>query len=279
MDESRFGAKLRMARVRLGLRQVDVAEKAGTSRSTVSRAERGALGELSVALVERLADAVECWFDGDLRSRQGQIERLMSAGHAALGEAVIARIGSQPGWMTTAEVSFAFGREAGIIDVLAIHAATGRLVLIELKTTVYDVNEHLATIDRKRRLATRVAVERGWTPSGEVSVWLIVSDTRTNRRAVSRHRALIASQLPADGRSLRRSFSEPGQSVSGVAFWPDSRPVSIRHATAASGRVRKPREEPASGSRDGRCPDPVEIELDIVARRVLRGAEGASAAG
>jgi len=53
--------------------------------------------------------------------------------------------------------------------------------VIELKTAIADVNELLGTADRKRRLAAQVARERGWDPR-TVSQWLIVADTRTNRR-------------------------------------------------------------------------------------------------
>jgi transcriptional regulator with XRE-family HTH domain len=57
MDSLRFGLGIRALRRRRGLRQHDVAAAVGVSQSWVSRLERGALGEFSVGLVERIANA------------------------------------------------------------------------------------------------------------------------------------------------------------------------------------------------------------------------------
>jgi hypothetical protein len=71
-------------------------------------------------------------------------------------------IGRQPGWSVVAEVSFAIYGERGVVDLLAWHEATDSLVVIELKTAIVDIDEILGTLDRKRRLAVRIAAERGW---------------------------------------------------------------------------------------------------------------------
>ena len=59
-------------------------------------------------------------------------------------------------------MSFSIGRERGVIDSLAVHAASRASLVIELKTEIVDVNELIATFDRKARLAQRIATERGW---------------------------------------------------------------------------------------------------------------------
>ncbi|MEA2632936.1 MAG: hypothetical protein QOE66_3155, partial [Chloroflexota bacterium] len=69
-----------------------------------------------------------------------------------------------PGWILAPEVSFAIYGERRVIDILAWHPGRRALLLIELKTELVDMNELLGTLDRKRRLARRIAQERGWDP-------------------------------------------------------------------------------------------------------------------
>jgi hypothetical protein len=45
------------------------------------------------------------------------------------------------------------------------------LLVVEVKTAIVDVAELLGTLDGKRRLAVRVARERGWQPTA-TSSWL-----------------------------------------------------------------------------------------------------------
>ncbi len=59
---------------------------------------------------------------------------------------------------------------AASIDILAWHAASRSLLVIELKTELVDVQETVGTLDRKRRLAAQVAAERGWKPADRLVV-------------------------------------------------------------------------------------------------------------
>jgi len=59
--ESQIGRRVRAVRTELGLRQRDVAERAGLSAETVSRIERGVQG-VTFPNVARLADALEVPF-------------------------------------------------------------------------------------------------------------------------------------------------------------------------------------------------------------------------
>ncbi len=187
------------------------------------------------------------------RSAGGELDRVINARHAALGERVAAWIARRPGWVVVAEVSFAIYGERGVIDLLAWHAATGSLVVIELKTAIVDVDELIGTLDRKRRLAARIAASRGW-PARSVSAWLIVADSSTNRRRVADHRTLLTSALPRDGRSLAPLFLHPERGPeSGIAFWSNLPGVRVGHPIAAPQRVVRRREtarvrEPRSGA-------------------------------
>jgi hypothetical protein len=115
------------------------------------------------------------------------------------------------------------------------------LLVIELKTDIVDVNELLGTLDRKRRLAPKMAEDRGWD-AVSVSVWLVVRDCRTSRRRVAAHEAMLAGALPDDRRTLRRWLRDPVGRVACLTFWTDTHVAtgsqpnrSIRRVRASSG--------------------------------------------
>jgi transcriptional regulator with XRE-family HTH domain len=221
MDDQRLGSLIRAVRLRRRLRQIDVAAVAGVSRAAVSLIERGHVQELSLETVRRVATVVEVRVDVLGRWRGGSGDRLLSRGHSALAESFASFLSSRPGWTTEPEVSFSIYGERGIIDQLAWHAATCHLLVIELKTEFVDFNEMLGTLDRKVRLARTIAAGRGWHAS-QVSVWLIVVDTRTNRRHAAEHATLLRSRFRLDGRALRGWLLNPAEQVTGLAFWTDA---------------------------------------------------------
>jgi hypothetical protein len=90
--------------------------------------------------------------------------------------------------------------------------------VVELKTEIVDVNELLGTLDRKRRLAGAAAREFGWTPAS-VSVWLVVSAGRTNRRRIRAHRAMLANALPDDHSRVKRWLANPAGSLAALSSW------------------------------------------------------------
>jgi transcriptional regulator with XRE-family HTH domain len=219
MDDLRVGAASRAVRHRRRWRQEDVAVRDGVSASFVTLVERGHLDRVSLAALRRLAAVLDIRIDVVARWRGGELDRLLNARHAALHESVASRLLAIPRWQLALEVSFSLNGECGVIDMLAFHAASGCLLVIELKTAIVDVNELLGTLDRKRRLASRVAVERGWQATS-VSSWLIIEAGRTNRRSVASHQRMLHSALPADGRTMLAWLPDPHGSISALSFWP-----------------------------------------------------------
>src|SRR4029453_8739322 len=126
---------------------------------------------------------------------------------SGLHQLVPRHLADLPEWIAQPEVSFAFYAERGVIDILAWHPGRRALLVIELKTDIVDVNNLVGTGDRKGRLATQIASERGWIKRGEpppsVSIWVIVADGPTNRRRVRAHGAMLRTAFPTDGRSIR----------------------------------------------------------------------------
>ena len=236
MQDIQLGARFRATRIRLGLRQDDVAGRAGISDATVSRIERGHLETLSVRSIRAVAAVLEIRVDLVPRWRGGDLDRLVNARHARLAEIYVARLEQLGAWSVRPEVSFAVYAERGVIDLLAWHSARRALLVIELKTDIVDVGELLGTLDRKGRLARRVAADLGWQ-AGSVSVALIVADGRTNRRRLDAHRAVFRAALPDDGRRLRGWLADPVGRVAAIAFVSDRHPGSLRTAMSTPRRV------------------------------------------
>ena len=132
------------------------------------------------------------------------LDRLLDADHAEIVERVNALLRGH-GWEVVPEATFSIFGERGSIDILAFHPPTGSLLVIEVKSAIPDVQATLSGIDRKARLATKVAHHRGWRVRS-VSRWLVVPDTTTTRRRVELHAATFAAALPSRTVALRNGL-------------------------------------------------------------------------
>lgn len=244
VDFPRLGSVLRAVRIKKGWRQLDVALKCGVSRSAVSRLERGHGREVELGELALVAEALEVRLRIVASWQGGELDRLVNSRHSALHESVARWLLEQPGWVFAPEVSYARFAERGLIDILAWHAATRTLLVIELKTEVVDVNDLMGKVDQKRRLAPEIARERGWV-ADRVAVWIVVADSRTNRRRVSTHRTTLRAAFPADGRSMGPWIAQPVESIAGLSFWPDSRGETLNVRLATVKRVRVKAEDAA----------------------------------
>ncbi|TAL06671.1 MAG: XRE family transcriptional regulator [Chloroflexota bacterium] len=252
MHDLAFGARVRGVRVRLGMRQVDVATRSGLSTSTVSRIERGHLGSLTIDALRSVAKALEIRVDLVPRWRGGDLDRLVNANHSRLAQACIERLRAAGPWEVKPEVSFSIYGERGAIDLLAWHPQRRALLVIELKTAIIDVGELLATLDRKARLADQIGSRFGWV-ADHVSVALVVADGRTNRRRVASHIDVFRSALPLDGRRLGGWLRRPTGRAAMLAFMPDSHARTLGQPLAVRQRVRGPR---AAARRGDPCTKP-----------------------
>jgi len=223
VDDIRFGTVVRVARQSRGWRQKDLAEKSGVSQSVISRIERGHVGPQSIDSVRKVCVGLDIRVELVATWRGGDLERLVNRKHSALHESVARRMRDElPAWVLAPEVSFAIYGERGVIDILAWHPGRRALLVIELKTDIVDVNELIGTFDRKRRLAARIAKERGWNPVS-VSAWLIVSEGRTNRRRVEAHAAMLRAALPDGHVPLRRWLRDPVGTIAALTYWSPAR--------------------------------------------------------
>ena len=196
MDDLRLGRLIRIVRIRKGWRQEDLARRAGVSRATVSRLERGALDDMPVRTIRQVCEPLEIRVELVPRGRGADLDRLVNARHSALHESV-ARVlaATYPGWAMAHEVSFNVWGERGVIDLLLWHPGRRALLIVELKTELVDAGDLLATMDRRRRLASEIVRDRGWVPT-TVSAWVIVTRSRTTERRFAEHRTVLRSAFP-----------------------------------------------------------------------------------
>lgn len=233
-------------RTRRGWRQEDLAQVAKVSREMVGRIERGHADSLPLGNLRRVTAALDGRLDTIVRWHGGDLGRLLSARHSAMHESMALQIGTLRDWRFEPEVSFSIYGERGVIDILGWHAAARVLLVIELKTEFVDINETMATLDRKDRLAVVIARERGWNPVA-TSVWLVVADGRTNRLALAAHSTVLRAKYPADGRTVRGWLNRPAGRIQALSFLPHDVVVPRRDGPGTVGRVSRvrPRRDPS----------------------------------
>ncbi|MEK6720428.1 MAG: helix-turn-helix transcriptional regulator [Chloroflexota bacterium] len=235
MDDQRLGLAFRRVRLRLGWRQQDVADRAGISRSAYSRIERGHVERVSIALLRRVGVVLEMRIEVVLRWRGAALDGMLAAGHARMHEQV-SRVLGAAGWTARPEVSFSHFGERGVVDIVAWHAGRRTVLIVELKTQIVDIGDLLATMDRRRRLAAVIVAPFGWEPA-QVGSWVVVTDTRTNRRRLSDHRSALRSAFPQDGRAVEGWLARPSGPIAALSFLTDETPTSTRQTSRASLRV------------------------------------------
>ncbi|HET9344099.1 MAG TPA: helix-turn-helix transcriptional regulator [Candidatus Limnocylindrales bacterium] len=241
MTGPQIGRIARVLRHRLRLTQDDVAGRARTSQSTVSLLERGHVDRVAMPTVRRILGVLEADVVVSIRWRAGDLDRVIDERHAAIGEVVTTLLVAL-GWEAIPEVTYSISGERGSIDILAWHAPTRTLLVIEVKSEVTSIEETLRRHDAKVRLAPRVAAERlGWR-AVLVARLLVLPETSTARRQVDRHARLFARAYPERNRSVRAFLRDPRSRVrtsfGGLMFLSSSDGTSPMRLTGPSRRVR-----------------------------------------
>ncbi len=190
----------------------------------MSLAERGQLRLLTIRTARAIASALEIELPFEPRWRGPALERLRDSGHAAAVEAVAADVGGR-GWDVFVEVGFNHFGERGSADLIGWQAHDRALLIVEVKTTLVDLQATLGSIDRKRRILPGVlARERAWRPTA-IGVILVVMDSSTARETVARHDSTFVAAFPARTVAVRRWLASPTGDLRGLWFLRPTRPV------------------------------------------------------
>lgn len=240
MDDQRIGAALRAIRIRKRWRQVDLARRARVSPPVIGRIERGGIASVPLGKLRRVASTLGARLEVFVRWDGADLARLLDARHSAMHEAVAGLFASTEGWVFEPEVSFSIHGERGIIDILAWHPRRRMVLVVELKTEVVEVGLLLGKMDQRRRLASNIALRLGWDPIA-VSTWVVIADSRTNRRAVAAHQTVLRRKFPVDGRSMKRWLGDPLERIDALGFLPKSHVVTLGRSVAPVKRVVAPR--------------------------------------
>jgi transcriptional regulator with XRE-family HTH domain len=236
MDGVRIGRVVRALRIRRAWRQVDLAARAGVSQSLIARVERGGADRLTVATLEAIASALGARLLVRIDWNGEAADRLLDADHAAIVELVIAIL-RRAGWEAVPEVSFAIDGERGSIDILAWHAPTATLLVVEVKSVVPDVQATLHVFDRKTRLAGRIGRERGWRAQ-RISSLLAVGEGRTARRRIEAHASTFDARFPHRAVEVRRYLANPAGATVLRGLWF----LSVRTGAGSRQRVARGRQ-------------------------------------
>lgn len=216
MDDRTSGLVIRALRRRKGWRQGDLAARAKVSQSTISRAERGWLEDLTLRVIRAIFAALEARVQLSPRWRGAELERLLDEDHSKVVADVASRL-ERLGWTVELEVTYSVFGERGSIDVLGVRPADRAVVVIEVKTDLASSEAVGRKVDEKARLAPDVVAGRhGWTP---VSVGRIVvmPDTNRLRRLVDRHE-VIGRMFPVRALAIRRWLRHPSGTMAGLWF-------------------------------------------------------------
>jgi transcriptional regulator with XRE-family HTH domain len=253
MEDVRIGLVIRAVRRRRTWRQSDLAKAAGVSQQTVSRIETGHLDEMGLRTLRGVAAALQVSLRLDARWRGPELAALVDERHSGLVELVVRRL-ADCGWRTVVEYTFNLNGERGSVDVLAWHDPSRALLVIEVKTSLLDLQETLSTFDRKVRVVRATALSRfGWRPAAEASV-LVLADDSALRGAVSRRSSIFATSFPARTVEVRRWLANPDRPLRGLWFLSDTPPGGGMGRRGGSRRVRRsrtvvPRLSPRSSER------------------------------
>lgn len=234
-DPERVGRSIRAIRVRKGLRQQDLAAKAGVSRSFVSRVELGKATTADMAKLDAVCRALGADLEVRVRWQGEALDRLLDEAHAAIVQRVVALLG-RFGWQTWLEVTFSIYGERGSIDVFAWHPPTRTVLVVEVKSVVADAQGTLSPLDRKARLAPRIAGERGLEPNVAARL-LVAGDTMENRRRIDRFAGVFDAALPVRSWDVRRWLQKPDGLIAGLLFLSDSTRNGIRRTSTGRNRV------------------------------------------
>jgi transcriptional regulator with XRE-family HTH domain len=210
MIAGRLGTGLRESRLRAGLRQVDVAERARLSQPFISHLELGRGTDTSIetwaivaaVLGEQLAAFLERAPGAD---HPRDLEHLRR-------QRLVIELSSRGGWQAQPELAIDEGSaRSRAIDVVLIRPARREAIAVEVWDLLTDVGAAMRSLDGKvatlgRRLMPRVdeAVPL-WAVRG---LW-IVRGTHRNRALLVQFETLFAARFPAGSAEWLRALADP----------------------------------------------------------------------
>lgn len=187
---------VREARGLVGWSQRELADRAHTSQTMVSRIERAAVSTLDALVLERVLAALGIRAALDLDARHlDDRRRQRDAVHARV-TGCVARHLERDGWLTATEVALGDSTPRGWIDLLAFRPADRALLVEESKTEILDLGGLQRSLAFYEREAWRAAGRLGWHPV-RAAVLCVTLDMDAVARRLVENRDLAVRAFPA----------------------------------------------------------------------------------
>ena len=205
-----LGGAVRLARLARRLTQQQLAARTDLGRMTVSRAERGLGGGLTIDAWQRIGLALGMPLVVSLQ--RDPLAETADAGHLAIQELVL-RVGRAAGYRGLVELATKPAEPWRSIDVALIDDARRRLLVVECWNTFGDVGAAVCVSSRKQADAEAIAVARWGDEPGTVGLVWVVRATVRNRALVARYPEVFAARFPGSSAAwvavLERGLDSP----------------------------------------------------------------------
>lgn len=200
---------IRDARTLIGWSQEELAARARTSQSRISRFERGVVPDLDIATLSRVLDALGLRgavvvTDHHLDDRRRQVDPV----HAAL----VARLSRQLrrlGWTVATEVPIGREQPRGWIDLVAWRTEDGSGLVTEVKGDLRDVGGLLRQIRFYSTTANSAMRSLGWRP-GHITTLVLAADSAEVHASLRAHAHLLRPVAPGTAESMSHWLATPG---------------------------------------------------------------------
>lgn len=192
-----LGGSVKDSRGRRRWTQDELGERAGVSRGSVSRIERGLGGGQSLDTWQRVALAAGTPLI--VKLQRDPLEDTADAGHLAMQELVL-RVGRRAGFARTFELAMRPSEPWRSTDVGLRNDRRRILLLCECWNTFGDIGAAARSSARKLADAEELAVLAGGVQPYRVASCWVVRDTRRNREVVRRYPEVFAARFPGSSR-------------------------------------------------------------------------------
>jgi transcriptional regulator with XRE-family HTH domain len=210
----RAGGEVRRSRKRLQLTQAALADRIGVVQSTVSLAERGFGGSLSLDLWQRLALSVDRPLIVELA--RDRLEEPADAGHLKIQELVL-RHGRAAGYRGVFELPTRPAEPNRSADVGLRDDRHRRLVLVECWNVIGDIGAAARSSARKLSEAEALAAATWGEAAHRVSGCWVMRASRRNRALVASYPEIFSARFPGSSAGWLRALldgaeapAEPG---------------------------------------------------------------------
>jgi transcriptional regulator with XRE-family HTH domain len=219
-----LGRALRDARVRRGLRQVDVGALAALSGSTISELERGLGHDVSLLAWSRAARATGT----DLRAYLEAASAAASPRDAVhlRNQDLVIKTAALGGWRAKAEAPIDRDRARSRSADVLLERHRGRLVehlFVDIWDWFDDVGASLRSYERAlarvEQHAIATLVPEASVDDVRVSGLWIVRATMRNRQLLAAHRHLFRARFPGSGARSLKALTDPSAAPQKESTW------------------------------------------------------------